>query len=318
MAIDSATDKWPSIRADCGSGFGLVLAMLLCDVAGAGMLNVPNASFESPSAPFPSPNIESWQKTPKPDWYDESGPFLWVQLTGLFRNQPPDQPDYIDNCDGNQAMWLFAVPEVGLFQDYDSMDWNDLTPSRAFNATFQPGHAYQLKVGIIGTGGNMLQGVTMALSLYYRDAASNRVAVATTIVTNTVAVFSNNTHFVDCEVNVSAVKPDDAWAGKHLGIQFLSTVSSNMQGGYWDLDNVRLREFAPPTLTPLARDQNGFHFTLQSEPGLRFEIQASTNLLLPVTSWTSLGTITNAGGEAVFTDSDPSFTTRFYQARWVP
>src|SRR5690242_12114785 len=193
MAIRNAIARFSSIceKPKLWAVIPAAVILLLGDTnfARAGLLVVPNGSFEAPLALFPNPNIDSWQKPVKPDWYDESGPFLWNQLTGLFRNQPPDQPDYIDNCDGTQAMWLFAVPEVGLFQDYDSMDWNDPAPPHAFSAIFRPGSAYRLKVGVIGTGGNMLQGVTLALSLYYRDAASNRVAVATTSVTNTTAVF---------------------------------------------------------------------------------------------------------------------------------
>lgn len=322
MASHNLLTDSPSFRWNVGVWIAIAGTWLVMgggtDVIRAGAIAVPNGSFESPTALFPTPNIDSWQKTAKPDWYDESGPFLWSQLTGLFRNQPPSEPDYIDNMEGSQAMWLFAVPEVGLFQDYESRDWNDPAPSHAFDATFNPGNAYQLKVGIIGTGGNMLQGVTLALSFYYRDAASNRVAVATTIVTNTTAVFSNNTHFVDCEVNVPPVNSGDPWAGKHIGIEFMSTVSSNMQGGYWDLDNVRLLEISPPSLRPLARNDSGFQLSLQSEPGLRFEMLAATNLLLPAASWTSLGLITNVSGEAVFTDPETNFAARYYQARWLP
>lgn len=322
MASRNANTEFPSVRRKVGSWIAVAGTLLVLNggsnTVRAGAIAVPNASFESPSALFPSPNIGSWQKAAKPDWYDESGPFLWTQLTGLFRNQPPDQPDYIDNCDGSQAMWLFAVPEVGLFQDYVSVDWNDPAPSRAFDATFAPGNSYQLKVGIIGTGGNMLQGVTLALSLYYRDAASNRVAVVTTSVTNTTAVFSNNTHFVDCQVDVPTVKAGDAWAGKHIGIEFISTVSSNMQGGYWDLDNVRLKEIVPPTLSPATPDNGRFRLSLHSETGMCFEILATTNLLLPADSWTSLGLVTNLDGAVTFTDVETNLAARFYQARWLP
>jgi hypothetical protein len=57
---------------------------------------------------------------------------------------------------------------------------------------------------------------------------------------------------------------------------------------------------------------------LQSEPGLRFEMLAATNLLLPPASWTSLGLITNVSGEADFTDPETNFAARYYQARWLP
>ena len=296
------------------------LSLLTMNLVNAGALAVPNASFEGPPALFPSPNINSWQKTAKPDWYDEgNAQFLWTQLTGVFRNQPPTSTNnYIDNCDGLQAMWLFAVPEVGLFQDYDSLDWNDTVASHDFNAQYEPGKSYVLTVGVIGTGGNMSEGATMALSLYYRDAASNHLAIATTSLTNVPSVFSNNAHFVDCRVAVPTVKPTDAWAGQNIGIQIQSTVSSNLQGGYWDLDNVRLVSILAPTLINPIRTNGQFQFTAQSEPGLVFEILAGSNLTVPATNWTTLALITNVTGTIPLIDTDPNFNQRFYQARQLP
>jgi len=284
----------------------------------AASLPVPNASFEAPATSYVSVNVDSWQKAPKPDWYVESGGFLWIYNIGLFKNTPTNSSDHIDNCDGNQAIWLFVVPEVGLFQDYDSIDARSPVPTHAFNATFDPGKSYQLTVGVIGTGGGMLQGATLELSLYYRDAASNKVTVAAVSLTNTTDVFSNNTHLVDCQVNVPAVRPSDAWAGQHIGVQMLSTVDTNLQGGYWDLDNVRLSSTLEPVLTNPVWTNNQFQFTLQSEPGLTIEILSATNLALPLSNWTSLGTITNTTGTTPITNPTASTNWRYYCARHVP
>ena len=215
-------------------------------------------------------------------------------------------------------MWLFAVPEVGLFQDYDSMDWNDPVPTHDFNANYEPGKSYHLTVGVIGTGGNMQQGVTLDLSLYYRDALSNRIVITTTTLTNNYDVFSNNTHFVDCHVTIPIVKAGDAWAGQKIGIQFLSTVRTNLQGGYWDLDNVRLASTLAPKIVNLVRTNGQFQFTLQSEPGLTFQIVASTNLTMPSSNWTSVGFATNVTGAILFVDTSANFPQRFYQARQLP
>ncbi len=287
----------------------------------AASILVPNASFEAPTALGPTPNISSWQKTPKPDWYDDGGgSFLWSQLTGAFKNPPVTSTnDHIDNCDALQAIWLFAVPEVCLFQDYDSMDWNDPAPSHEFDATYEPGKSYHLTVGVIGTGGGMLEDATLELSLYYRDAASNRIACAITSLTNTPTVFSNNTHFIDCMVDVPVVRASDAWAGKKIGIQFLSTVTTNyLGGGYWDLDNVRLISILAPTLVNPIHTNGQFQFNIQSEPGLACEIFTSTNLTLPTTSWTSLGRLTNSTGTIPFIDTSANLPQRFYQARQLP
>ena len=125
------------------------IAGVLClapAMAGSGLLAgpivVPNGSFESPATGFVSLTVDSWQKSPKPDWYLEGGGFLWSQLIGLFKNTAPTSPDHLDNCDGNQAIWLFVVPEVALFQDYDTADAEGTGPAHAFDATYDPGKSY--------------------------------------------------------------------------------------------------------------------------------------------------------------------------------
>ncbi len=201
---------------------------------------VPNYSFELPATGYVSTNVNSWQKVPKPSWYQESSGFTWDQLIGIFLNTAPGQSDSIDNLAGNQAAYLFAVPQVGMFQDYNSIDWQTTTPTHAFNATYTVGKAYTLTVGINGGGGGMLDGATLALILYYRDAGGNMVTVASTTVVQSAAVFPTHTHMTDFTVTVPTVRATDPWAGKNIGIQLVSTVSTALQGGYWDLDNVRL------------------------------------------------------------------------------
>jgi hypothetical protein len=294
----------------------LIALTLSASFSLAAPILVPNHSFESPPTPFINVSIQSWQKTPKPDWYSESGGFTWTQLTGAFKNTATNSPDHIRNCDGTQAIWLFVVPEVGLFQDYNSMDLDDPEPTHAFDAKFEVGKSYHLTVGIIGTGGGMQTGATLELSLYYRDTASNRVTVAVTTVTNGPAVFSNNTQLVDFTVNAPTVLSQDAWAGENIGIMFLSTVTTNLQGGYWDLDHVRLLE-GPVLLNP-ARANGQFHFTLLGEVGAEFEILSSTDIALPLSSWSSLGTLTNESGTTPFVDTNAHFDQRFYRARQLP
>ena len=294
----------------------LMVVVMRASLALAAPVNVPNHSFESPTTPFVSILIDSWAKTPKPDWYVEGGGFLWTQLTGAFKNTATNSPDHIRNCDSNQVIWLFVVPEVGLFQDYNSLDLDDTVPSHAFNARFEVGKSYHLTVGVIGTGGGMQQGATLELSLYYGDGPTNRVIVAATTVTNLSSIFSNNTQLVDCTVNVPTVRANDAWAGQNIGIMFLSTVTTNLQGGYWDLDNVRLVE-GPVLMNPV-RINNQFTSVLLGETGAEFEVLTSTNAALSIIDWTSLGTLTNTTGTIPFVDTNASFDQRFYRARQLP
>ena len=280
-------------------------------------LAVPNASFESPLTSFVSVFLEAWQEAPKPDWYQEDDEFLWTQLTGLFQNPGPGRTDRIDNCDGDQSLWLFAVPEVAVFQDYESMDWNDMVPTHSFNATFQTGKSYELTVGVIGGGGGMLPGATLELSLYYLDSSGHRQTVAAMTIVHSPEVFPSTTHFVDRSVRVPAVKADDPWAGRYLGIRLASNVSFELQGGYWDIDNIRLSEIAPPVLLTPVAENDRVTLAIQSEPGQAFEVLATAEISQPMSAWTTLGTVTNLTGTVTFTDASNNQFARFYRVREI-
>ncbi len=286
---------------------------------GAATIPVPNGSFESPVTDFAWPDIDDWQKSAKPVWWDDEV-YPWYQETGLFYNYDPvGMTNYIDNADGNQVMFLFSVPEVAVFQDYETIGGTNTAPTHAFDAQYQVGNSYQLTVGVVNSQAQPpMEGATLEASLYYLDAETNRVTVAATTVVYSAATFSNTTQLLDYQVNVPAVQPDDPWAGRYLGIQFLATVGFESQGGVWDLDNVRLLEFGPPSLRALGRTNGVFKLELDSQPGLEFEILASPDLTEPLANWTSLGTITNTSGTAVFPDEETGFSQRFYRARQVP
>jgi hypothetical protein len=286
----------------------------------ADTLAIPNGSFESPEAPRVTPyaftNIAEWQKSDQPIWYDPSqnNGALWTDLAGQFFNVPfPGQ--FIDNCDGAQGAFIFGVPEVALFQDYDSISESNTT--HTFDAKFKTGARYDLTVGLIGGGFGMKPGVTLELSLYYRDASSNKVKVASTNVAHSAELFPTNTHFVDFQVHVPTVKATDSWAEQHIGIQLLSTTSFELAGGYWDVDNVRLTEtLAQSLILSAASITNGqFSFTVLSEPGVAFEVQATANFAAGTTDWTGIGSFTNVTGVTVVTEDATNFTQRFYRAR---
>jgi hypothetical protein len=292
----------------------------------AATIAIPNGSFESPVvppvAPYAAPDMDYWQKSPQPGWYNPTNNFNtpWEDLMGTFYNAP-FPGTFIDNCDGTQAAFLFAVPDAALFQDYDSIFGTNTTPSHAFNATFNVNSAYSFTVAVIGgVDGSppLFEGATLQLSLYYRDAASNMVTVAATTLTNSAQLFPTNTHFVDFSVYVPGVRTNDPWAGQHIGVQIASTVGFDLANGYWDVDNARLTETALPALTSPQLTNSQFGFTMQSEPGLRFEILASTNLALPISNWTSLGTMTNLTGNLLVLDPATNLSRRFYQARQLP
>lgn len=299
---------------------GLLCGLALTGVLSAGPIAVPNASFELPVTFFATPNLDSWQRTPQPSNWDTNASGPWENLIGVFKNTPAGAFDHIDNCHSNQAMWLFANPDAGIFQDYDTLDYNDPAPTHAFDAVYSVGSAYQLTVGLLvggkGSGGGITPGATIKFALYYRDAASNRVTVAATTITNQLDVFTNSTHLLDFSVKTPVVRANDAWAGQHIGISLISTSDPNLNAeGYWDLDNVRLNSILAPSLLNPVRTNNQFAFTLQSEPGMIVEVLAATDAALTTANWTSLGLVTNVTGTIPFIDTTANFDQRFYQAR---
>jgi HpiC1 cyclase len=289
---------------------------VISSLAGAAPLTIPNASFESPPTTYAVPFVDFWQQMPQPDLTNQA-----TLVTGVFSNSPPGDPTHIDNCDGNQALFLFAVPETAVFQDYDSSDYAHPVPTHAFDASYDVGKAYTLTVAVLG-GTNlaipMQEGTTLQLSLYYRDGASNLVTVAALSITNSGSLFPSATQFVDFQVQAPVVKASDPWAGQHIGIELLSTVDPSLIGGYWDLDNVRLSSTVAPALASPAYTNGHFSFALQSEPGLAFEVLASEDIAQALSNWTSLGTVTNVTGTAPFTDPTTGLSRRFYRARQLP
>src|SRR5882672_3290220 len=147
----------------------LALSVLVASVSvRAASITIPNYSFESPPTSI-SPSIDSWQQLPNP------GSFT----SGVFTNAPGS--GFIDNCDGTQAAFLIASPQAGIFQDYDSTDYANTTPTHAFNARFEVGKSYHLAAAITGsTNSPLSNGSTLQVALYYRDVASNMVNVAST------------------------------------------------------------------------------------------------------------------------------------------
>lgn len=216
----------------------IVMLATLANKLQAEAVHVLNASFESPLTTFVDPNIDYWLMPPTPWWYDESSGYLWTQLTGVFLNLPPSDPDYIDNCDANQAAWLFAVPEVELFQE--------------LTAIFEVGQSYRLTVGIFGGGGGMKDDVPIEIRLYYLDDENQKVIVgAKTYTYDLDAGYVK--HFNDVQLDIPQVRDTDPWAGKNIGVQLISTLIfpddldpvTGRAGGFWDLDNVRLAKSRP-------------------------------------------------------------------------
>ncbi|MFM8880259.1 MAG: hypothetical protein ACKOKG_14175 [Verrucomicrobiota bacterium] len=222
------------------SGFIGALGLVAHLAAAPVSIPIPNGSFEWPSTEFVSTRIDRWQEFAATPTYSEAGGFAWDQLTGLFRNTAPGAGDHLSNLDGRQALYLFAIPGVGLFQDGMSRDWDDPEPTRDFTVRFAPGSTYTLGARVQGGGGGMREGVSLELCLYYRNASGGQVDVARTEVIHSGAVFSDRQRLLPISVTTAPVQATDAWAGQSVGIRLRSTVASELAGGYWDVDEITL------------------------------------------------------------------------------
>ena len=275
-----------------GSSACVVLAWALAPqlLGATTVISLPNPSFEEPSTLFVSTEVGSWKKSPKPDDYDEGGGvFLWDQLVGVFKNTAPEKPDHIVNLDRTQALYLFANPRVGVFLDATG-------PGGSFPYTYQPGDSLTLTVAVLGGGGGMLEGTPLRLELYHLGGDGERFLVSGTTVLHSRQQFPTTTQFFDFEVTVPQVRSTDPWANRRIGIGLLSALEPNSEivGGYWDLDNVRLtvsRDDGAFLLAPATVDgERGI--TWKSSTGHGYQVQISS----PLGSWTNWGSLLSGTG----------------------
>lgn len=220
--------------------FALAAILAVSSTLHAASLVVPNYSFEGPNT-LPagvSTTIDSWQKVPKPGYFDEAAfGFQWIQTAGIFFDSNP-----YANHDGSQCAYMLSFPQVTLFQDATS----------GLNATYGVGQSYTFTLGLFGkslTPNNSLQ-----LSLFYRDAGNNIITVGSpTTITYNPANFPLTAplNLVDYSVTTPVVQAGDAWAGKNIGIM-IQVTASDFNGGYWDMDNIRLTSVPEPGVASLA------------------------------------------------------------------
>ena len=104
---------------------------------------------------------------------------------------------------------------------------------------------------------------------------------------------------------------------KHIGIAFSTILPNGVQeGGSWELNDVQL--FSTPCFLNPAATNGQFAATFKSQPGLVFQILATSNLSIAESNWTAIATVTNTNGTMLFQDSPATLPARFYGARGYP
>ncbi len=246
-----------AIRRVAAAVAGIGFSLLPQVGRGADSIPIPNSSFELPFvfnfAPYATATIASWQKSLAPAYFytnftqgpsESTAAFQarvndsWHNNAGIFLNVPQAP---IDNVDGRQSGFIFALPGNELYQDLSFTTG----PSTGSPITYQAGLSYQLSFRIDGGGYGMELGVPLDFNLYYRDTSitsgDNRVNVGSFVVSNThnPDPTTSISHLIDYTLNVPAAQ-SAAWIGKQIGVQIYSPYDDANTGGYWDVDYLRL------------------------------------------------------------------------------
>jgi hypothetical protein len=185
---------------------------------------IENASFEAPSI---DPN--AFPAVPLVDnWLESDLDTVASSNTGVFANTPPGSPDHQVNADANQLAFLGSQRGNALEQD--------------LTAVYQAGCSYRLTVAVgvsMRFPPSSIEPVdTIEIVLYYLAEDEPVDIVRQTVEAEGVS----STQLQDFSVYLSTVQPDDAWAGKNIGVVIRAAGAA---GGFWDLDNVRLAESLP-------------------------------------------------------------------------
>ena len=189
---------------------------------------IENTSFEAPAV---DPN--GFGAVPLVDgWTEIDIDTLFSANTGVFANTDANSFDHIVNADGSQLAFLGSQTGNALEQDLAD--------------TYKVGCDYRLTVGI-GVSGRFPPAAvepvdTLELVLYYRD-ANDVVDIAHQTVE---ATGQSYTKLQDFSLYLPTVQSGDAWAGKNIGVAIRAT---GAPGGFWDLDNVRLAESLPVSIS---------------------------------------------------------------------
>ena len=191
---------------------------------------IENGSFESPAIDLSLNPFGAW---PVIDgWTEMDLDTLGSQNTGVFVNSPADSNDHIVNADGAQLAFLGSEAGNGL--------------SQALGSVYQAGASYRLMVGVavssrfppaMGEGADELE-----LALYYMD-GNEPMDIVTTLVA---ATGQSSTELQVFSLELPVVSADAAWAGQTMGVAIRA---AGQAGGFWDLDDVRVTELWPVTLT---------------------------------------------------------------------
>lgn len=197
----------------------MMSVQLFCTDSMADPIYVANYSFESPEL-----DAMYYITTTPTDWKEFNGSLVDSQNTGAFYNNPID-PAFVINAEGNQLAYLYGLQGCAHQQE--------------LSAVYQVGKSYRMTVGVcISTYQPPPADANepIELAFYYLEGTEPN-DLATALVPR---AGQSNVILNDFSLYLPKIQPGNPCIGKSIGIVIRGT---GVEGGAWDLDNVRVTEY---------------------------------------------------------------------------
>ncbi len=194
----------------------------------ASAVTILNHSFENPVVPsggLPAiPLITDWERAGV-EVINPAVPGVPLIEVGVFLNQPVGQLGHLSGIDGNQAAFLASTTT------HSATQW--------LSETFDAGAKYEMKALFAVSFFSPSSTDRLFMELLARD-GSNTVSTVGALEVDVAGKGLNAASFVELGFETTA---GAGVAGQTVGVRFRAV---GAQGGYWDVDNVRLTETLPP------------------------------------------------------------------------
>lgn len=198
----------------------MILVLMIVVPAKADSIPVANHSFEIPEV---NPLVNPYGAIPLTALWTELDIDQASQSTGVFRNTPADSNDHIINADGSQLAFL------GSYQG------NSI--SQFLASKYKVGKSYQLTVSVCLSDSAPPVGQNPLTLAFLYWGVFEPITIATVQIPSTGLT---STFLEDFTLSIPPIEAEDPWINNNIGI---SIAASGNEGGFWDLDNIRIMEY---------------------------------------------------------------------------
>jgi hypothetical protein len=204
--------------------------------AHAGVIDVPNYSFETPTvSPYPALlTSPPWYMNGYGTVYEPFGPGTGTVAAGvgIFTNPSGSSVGHLTGADGNQLAYLFSNDGNGISQAL-------VNPGNTTQATvFTAGQSYTLTAAAANATAQPGPSAQLFLDLYYVDGGGQHNVAQTVLSPSQLS----GTAVTDFSVSTALLAANNPAVGQQLNVGFFT---SGTGGGEFDIDNVRITSTTP-------------------------------------------------------------------------